>query len=357
MSFEIACPDCHSRLKMREELAGRKVRCPRCGAEFPAIAISKLERVEAVREAPPRKKQAPSVPQSSAEEQYNSPTEPTPDADRPRKKKRRRKKPEPSGVPAWIWWVGGGVGLSMLTILFLLIIFLGMKQEAQVYCLAMVIMLPISLGILILSMFASSAFGGGIEFGEAHIVIPKAAGLLLVVNFVTIACWPFGSILTLFIWPLGLMNLFRLDFWETRLLVTTNWGLNLIARWIVVALIISAFSSGRHDSMDMVDFAAEKQDTAPIEALGGRCDLIAGPDSPVTGIRLNGTQVKDQDLVILQNYPDLRFLDLSDTAVTDAAVPMLADLDLNELVVTNTKMTKAGVNKLRRANPTLKVKR
>lgn len=105
-------------------------------------------------------------------------------------------------------------------------------------CLIILIMLPISTAILILAMFISSALGGGIEFGDARVVIPKAAALLLVVNLIGLV--PCGLVIAFPVWAFGLMKLFHLDLWETRILLIVNWTLNFLAQMAVIFVVMAA---------------------------------------------------------------------------------------------------------------------
>lgn len=101
------------------------------------------------------------------------------------------------------------------------------------YVIAFAVLLAISVVILIISMLITSALGGGVEFGEVHIVLAKAVPLLIVVSVLELV--PFGVFLSIPIWWIGLMILFRLDFWEVRTLVGVNWGLNTIAYYALLA--------------------------------------------------------------------------------------------------------------------------
>ncbi|SRR5579875_3512732 len=101
------------------------------------------------------------------------------------------------------------------------------------YVIGFAIFLGISVVILIISMFITSAFGGGVEFGQVHIVLAKAIPLLIVVNLLQLVS--FGIVLSIPIWWIGLMVLFRLDFWEVRTLVAINWGLNALAHFALLA--------------------------------------------------------------------------------------------------------------------------
>jgi hypothetical protein len=95
------------------------------------------------------------------------------------------------------------------------------------YVIPFAIMLVISVVILILSMIITSSLGGGVDFGEVHIVLAKAIPLLILISLVELA--PYGVFIAIPIWWIGLMLLFRLDFWEVRTLVFVNWALNGLA--------------------------------------------------------------------------------------------------------------------------------
>jgi hypothetical protein len=88
-----------------------------------------------------------------------------------------------------------------------------------------------SILILVLSMMLTSSAMGGVDFGQAHVVIAKGAALLLAVN--CLALLPYGVWLTLPVWWFGLMLLFRIDFWEARTLVVINWALDGIAFFLI----------------------------------------------------------------------------------------------------------------------------
>jgi|SRR5579885_2855469 hypothetical protein len=102
------------------------------------------------------------------------------------------------------------------------------------HILGFAILLTISVVVLIISMFITSALGGGVEFGEVHIVLAKAIPLLIVVTLLELA--PYGSLIAIPVWWFGLMLLFRLDFWEVRILVFVNWGLNALAYYALLTM-------------------------------------------------------------------------------------------------------------------------
>jgi hypothetical protein len=93
MSIELECTGCRRNLRVKDEMAGRKVRCPGCGKVMtvPAL-VEELPVVEGV-EKPPE-----------AEEEQ-SPAAPS------RRRRRKARRPsEGGGVPGWL----APVGLSLL---------------------------------------------------------------------------------------------------------------------------------------------------------------------------------------------------------------------------------------------------
>jgi hypothetical protein len=73
--------------------------------------------------------------------------------------------------------------------------------------------------ILAASLTVNSSFVGGIEFGQAHVAAAKGAVLLVAVNL--LALLPsYGVWLTLPVWWLGLVLLFRMDFFAAWLPVS-----------------------------------------------------------------------------------------------------------------------------------------
>jgi hypothetical protein len=100
---------------------------------------------------------------------------------------------------------------------------------------------PFSAVVLIGSMFLSSFIAGGIEFGDARIVIPKALVLLTIIS--PFYLLPFGNWLALPIWMGALMYLFKLDLWECQLLVAVNWALNWLAAFLLIGVLSAALGA------------------------------------------------------------------------------------------------------------------
>lgn len=57
MSFNVQCPECQKELRLRDEHAGKKIKCPECGHRFVAAAESDSIAMADEEERPRRKKQ------------------------------------------------------------------------------------------------------------------------------------------------------------------------------------------------------------------------------------------------------------------------------------------------------------
>jgi hypothetical protein len=238
-----------------------------------------------------------------------------------------------------------------------------MRAEALAFFIILLIMVPISTVILIVSMFISSALGGGIDFGDARVAIPKAVALILLVNTVGLTCAArsgyAGFFMTGPIWLFGLMGLFRLDIWEARLLVTINWGLNFLARWVVMGVVLSLATGqmgGGGDGDDVDDEPDQISAVQMISQLGGKVKHGDAMQQMVTEVDLSHSRVTDRELHLLHEFPKLVSLNLSDTKITDAGLHELEDLtELQLLTLTQTGVTNRGVKKLLRTLPNVKI--
>jgi hypothetical protein len=260
MPIRITCEACSTPLKVPEHLAGRPVKCPRCGESLLVTDDS----TAAARPAPPgdrprrrrRDEETPDSPEPDdrpprrrRDERITSEPDPVEErsedlAPKKRKRNKRRKQAGEPSVPAWVWWLGS-TALVFLTLVALLVgaAVAGARAEAIFIGVYLLISIPISAVILVISMIISSAIGGGIEFGEVHVVIPKALGLIFVVNLVSLI--PFvGWFIALLVWVGGLMSLFKLDMQETRILVAVNWGLNFLVRLALLQMFLAAAQRG-----------------------------------------------------------------------------------------------------------------
>lgn len=267
-----------------------------------------------------------------------------------------------------MWWVGGTAALLLIAAIGILLVLRSGHRDAVIaYGIGIAVMLPFSIVILIVSMLATSALGGGTDFGALHTAILKIVCLLIAVNLVTLL--PFGVILVFPVWLFGLMYLFGLDFWEARILIAINWVLNSLIKTFVLAMVLTLLLHGKGGKLlDMTDGGPEARATMSesekaldaIARLGGEVEHPPGDDDdqPVIGVNLAGTQVTDAQLAMLKHFPQLRKLDLSRTRITDAGIAHLKGLaTLQQIVLTGTQVTEQGVAELRQALPRAEVVR
>jgi hypothetical protein len=291
MPIIVACSSCGSKLKVPDNYPARKARCGKCGGVVSLGADSPLAAVPSPRPRPdkPAESEEPVVgkrpgrkpePRDESDEPVvvvpsgRKPVQPEPPAAaetddvvepelvdddeveaapeerRPRRKKKRRKKrpaPDAGGSSAWIWWAAGCGGVLLLAVVGVVVAILaGYAEEVIGYGMVLGISVVVSTVILIISMIVASHFAGGIDFGEIHIVIPKALTLIFVVNLIgliPVAGW----VLPLPVWLFGLMYVFNLDFWESLFLVAINWILNLLFSYFLLAMILASLHRGTLD--------------------------------------------------------------------------------------------------------------
>jgi hypothetical protein len=258
MPVVIACPSCATKLKASG--AGGRVVCPKCRHPFRYRAADdsrpEEEVEERITERPPaerrkRRDAGPEPPGKEPEERDDNYDREEPPPKSAKKKKKRKKKrlrlaPEEDGereTPAWIWWVAGGGGI-VATLVTLLVVALTASPEGNLkfYAIVLLVTLPISTVIFFIAMILSNAIAEAVDIGEIHVAIIKAFGLLLVVN--AISLFPYGNWAALLVWLVGLMVVFHLDFWEARILIVFNWGLNYAVHWFLIAALAGLVKSG-----------------------------------------------------------------------------------------------------------------
>lgn len=366
MPIRVVCHSCGRQLNAPDHLAGRKAKCPRCHS---ILSIQAAVPKNVLPPAPKgskllKRRQSEPEERITSEPEWRDDSEPeekievTRVAKRPKRKKRKRPpKPVNQGLSGWVLWlfsvgafalVAGSIALGA--------VYKGHGAEVLFYSVILAVMVPISTVILIVSMFISSWLGGGIEFGEARIVIPKAIGLLLVVNMIGLL--PFGRFLAAPIWLFGLMFLFGLELWETRILVVVNWGLNFLAQMAVFAVIMTALSHGGARLGPVPQLGQQTADSAEEQAMDAILDLGGDfstendeDEGPVAAISLAGTRATDAVLARLKSFPKLQSLDLSSTSITDADLAHLERLtSLRSLNLSRTQISDAGLVRLKKLN-------
>jgi hypothetical protein len=87
------------------------------------------------------------------------------------------------------------------------------------------ISLAISTGILIVSMLITSWWFEGVDFGPVKQVLVKSAGLLVTVTLISLI--PYGGLVNIVVWYVGLIVLFRIGWLEALVLTVVNGFLNL----------------------------------------------------------------------------------------------------------------------------------
>jgi hypothetical protein len=403
MPIHVACDACGSRLKAPDQLAGRKVKCPKCGA---MLAVPGGAEEETEPAPPPQPKKAPAHAvtarkRTAAEEtpppEPEGPTESEEpdDEDRPRrkKKKRRHRKHKESSTPPWVGWLTGGL-IAFVVVAVLVTVLVAAWQHPEIMALAAVfgVMLVISTGILVLSMFISSAIVGGMEFGEAHVVIPKAMGLLCVVNMVSVVLFYispcFGPFVALPVWLFGCMIVFKLDLWEARVLVAVNWVLNVGAFFLALGMVAALLNAGSGHGGGggggprLALSGEQAKAVKAIESLGGEYEAEDERGKDVAFVSLSKTRATDNTLALVKSFPKLHTLELKDTPITDDGLAHLEGLrelqvldltgtkvtdaglvhlkgltKLEQLYVGNTKVTDAGIQQLKQALPKVEVSR
>lgn len=278
MRTDLRCTRCSTRLAAKVSLQGKKVRCPKCrqpvrvpfspmvlppvsapgqGAPLMAIPVTddepelaevlpddaELGDFEVLPDEAPVSPPSPPTPRPVKAQVIESPQkEPTP-IPKKKKKKKKLKTKESERLPLWMW-IAGGLGALVTTggLVFGLIMMMRVgtrdgdpidwAQQLTVFAISV----PITLVILVASMFISSALGGGINFGDAKTAIIGSLFLVFLVNLVRMI--PIiGPYLTLLVWLVGFMTIFGLDPWEARFLLVINWILNFALGMFIIKLL------------------------------------------------------------------------------------------------------------------------
>lgn len=91
----------------------------------------------------------------------------------------------------------------------------------------------------VIVLVAYSTFIESFDFGYLPAFASKSAILVAIVSAV-VTFVPFGGFLALVVWWVGLAAIFRMDFWECRVLVFLLWGLNFVIGLALAGLLHSA---------------------------------------------------------------------------------------------------------------------
>jgi predicted Zn finger-like uncharacterized protein len=335
MPLPVTCPACHANLKVPDAFAGRKVKCPKCAQQM-IVETAPLT--------------ADVVADETDDERDDEPARRT----KKKRKKKRRRKPN----NAWIWLIGVGGSVVMLGLLAFVMVLAGASM--WFYGVVLAISLPVSMVILLISIYISNALGIGLDFGDAKIAIPKMIIILIGVNLVSLIPGV-GFWLSLLIWIIGFMGLFELDVWEARFLFAINLILSILFRFLVLAAIMHAMQSGAKlpDIMDEPDEEEDRfktpWDQGGIEDFGGK----SGVELPrnVFFIRLSGTGFRDGDFPRLAKfYERVEELNLSHCDVSDKGLKYIKNFTkLKTLILNGTRVTEKGVKELQKKMPDLKI--
>jgi hypothetical protein len=112
----------------------------------------------------------------------------------------------------------------------------------------LLVSVPISMVIFFLAVIITSVAIEALDIGEIHAAVFKAFLLVVLVNLVRLV--PFGGYLTLLVWLVGLLVVFRLDLWEARMVLLINWLLNMAVSFFLLGLLMSA-GNMHHDDRDI----------------------------------------------------------------------------------------------------------
>jgi hypothetical protein len=345
MPIPITCPSCNGKLKAPENLAGRKVKCPKCSQAIPVPAAAPVAAAIEIEEEP----------EVDRDEGDEAPAK--------RKKKKKKKKKAAKSDTTIILVAGGISTIIMLGVLGLLV--WTFSENLMYYAVGLAVSVPFSLGFLILSMVISSSIAGGIDFGDAKTAIFKALILMTVHDVVMFVPFAGPYLLSWLVMIVGLMVLYGLDFWETRFLIFINWVLHVIFFLFVFTMLMKMFGvpyipggmGGSHDKDDE-EVLVSHWTYGDIEDRKG---AIGVNQQGVFFIDLNGHRgchIKNGHLECLDKfYEKCQELDVSNNPITDRGILKFIPnfVNLKTLIVTGTKVTPDGIAKLQKKMPNLKI--
>src|SRR5262245_25996722 len=98
--------------------------------------------------------------------------------------------------------------------------------------------------IWVLALIMYNIVLGGIDFGPLELFAVKSVGLIAVAN--TFALVPFcGGWMALAVWWIGIVWLFKMEYWEAKVLVLIIWVLNFISRLAILTILAKAFQDNK----------------------------------------------------------------------------------------------------------------
>jgi hypothetical protein len=275
LNVYVICPSCNAKLAVPTDKARPKGICPRCQSVLRVVLPASRDEetqlhVPKQEEAPGKKKRfagaekpdesplpiaydfdAVEVDEEPEPELVEPIEEPLPPPTRNKKKKKRSAATPNPGNTTWLWWTIGAGALALVGLITAgILIATGHGDDVLFYVISMIFLVPCSMIILVVSMLIASAIVGGIDFGPVLEAIPKAFLLLVVINSISLIPHV-GMILAFPVWLIGLIVLFRLDFFEAAMLVFVNGSLNTIIKVFLLAMVLSMFMKQGHLPGDM----------------------------------------------------------------------------------------------------------
>jgi hypothetical protein len=292
MPIVMACKDCYSELTFPDEVAGQRVRCPRCDARLVAPGRAAPRQADTPREPAPAREERlratkpakaieetveepvrPKRPAATAEGRVRATRPAKPDVDPepedaeaqqepPAKKKSKPKRKSESEGSALKWWLlGGAIGFILLLGGVVVVAVVSMKQ----------------------AFAASGPARPAEEPDEAWVDVRTASRLI-----------------------------------GPDPVVAANIG--------------------------------------QIYAMGGECKFAKGPDHPLVAVRLHSFHATDGMMSVFRAFPKLRSLDLSNCRLSDTGLQQFfAMTQLEEINIKNTMVTPQGVITLHQSLPKLKI--
>jgi predicted Zn finger-like uncharacterized protein len=255
---KIPCPSCAGPLALSDAMRGKQVRCPRCQAIFTAPTSEKKEPEAAYQiTAAPLDDDAPLVvePDTLAvlpptveakskrreredfmeEIEENLPPRETKREKRERLQQARRHLPQNA---SWTWWAFGGGGILAFQLAVIIFALVAPTRLLQAYGIYLFFSVPIGTVVFIGAMWLASMLFGAVDIGELQVTVVKAYIIVAIANIAGLT--PYGGFfLSIVVWYAGIMICFKLDLWETRVLVAVNWALNFGVRMAIVLTLAS----------------------------------------------------------------------------------------------------------------------